>query len=438
MNLFSRHFFSLVGFSCLFVPFCAFLLFSSCYGAIGQRGHLINSGVGNRTPLPVAPPPSAKRTDEEKQKELQQTTEQEKAPEKDDPKEFNYFPYDLQVDSISYLSCTTNNYWHFQAGAYFSRSGLRLSEYFLKRLSSKSASEMESLIKSSTKHKATPHLAMGYKNHLLNVLQPKVAFNGGMALDRLIPDLIRSDKARIREYNGDPISANIIQSLYVTNDKFRDGLESKLVLMLYYKGGKNNNLLHTTGGVVGRDIYGRIYTLGLTDLDMVPDDSADRYALTSVSEEKRPQAPDQKDWSCPDSLRLQIRRHSSNAYKISEWYAGQNADFKNKYKSASATLNAENPDHRPLPDEPTCSDSSSGGAKLEVARAVLGSKWNINIGDKCISPKNSKIPCYWISEQKSVSDRLELRSGAKCSVKYDAKGYQTHCPQFLSICVRNN
>ena len=421
--------------------FFSLCLFNACGGAAAHRAAIL-SQQGQGGGVPVAPP---EKNDTKLATAGGSSTET--APKPDDPAEFNYFPYDLQVDTIAWLACTTNNYPHIQAGAYFSRSGLRLSEYFLKQIKGgKSNKDMETLIKSSTKHKAQPYLAVNYKNKLLSFIKPSVAFNGGLSLSDLIPDLISNDKTRVMEYNGDPISAHIKNTRWMLNDNYRAGFEDELVLALYYKGGKNNAMLHQTGGVAGKNIYGRTYKLGLEDLDIADaNDSADRYALTSVKETKLPVAPVQAEWSCPESLRLQIRRHPSNAYKASEWYAAQNAGYKEKYKNVAEALSASDPALRALPSELTCANSENGGAKLEVARAVLGNKkkWNINIGEKCISPNNSRIPCYWMSTQASYSDRLELRAdqlkGNKaCSVSWDKVGITKHCPRYLSICFRNN
>ena len=413
--------------------FFSLCLFNACGGAAARRATLLSQqGSGG---LPVAPLKD--------KKELEGGEANETAPAPDNPEEFNYFPYDLQVDTIAWLACTTDKYAQIQVGSYFSRSGLRLSEYFLKKLDSgMSAEDLKTLIESSTKHKAQPYLAVNYKNNLLSLIKPKALFNEGISLSDLIPNLISSNKTRVRKYNGDPISAHIKNKSWILSDDYREGFINKLVLALYYKGGKNNAMLHQTGGVAGKDIYGRTYTLGLTDLDIADtNDSADRYALTSVEEKKLPVAPDQKDWSCPESLRFQIRRHPSNAYKASEWYAAQNAGYKKKYTTVAEALSASNPAYRAMPSELTCANSENGGAKLDVARAVLGNKkkWNVNIAQKCISPNNSRIHCYWMTERPSFSDRLELRENAECSVKWDkVTDIKKYCPRYLSICVRNN
>ena len=407
----------------MLVLLCVFF-FKGCSGAASRRAMYLNSSKSGD--LPEAQTPVQKDT-------LESATES--APEPDNPEEFNYFPYDLQVDTLAYMACETNNYGTFQVGAFFSMSGLRLSEYFLKKTESLSASALEDLIKSSTKHKASPYLAVSLKNNLLQIFQPKKAFNDTLRLKDLIPDLIRSGKTRIKEYNEDPIKVEIKQPSYVLNHNSRDGFQDRLVLALYYKGGKDNAVLHKTDGVPGKDIYGRIYSLDFEDLNMVSnDDSNDRYALSAVSEKKLPTAPAQKEWTCPDSLVLEIRRHAKNAFNPQEWfiYRSQDANYRTRYRSLEQAQGAEDPTHRPPPNESVCENSDQGGVALKVVRAVLGNDWNINMGTKCISPRNSSKPCYHMSTQRNVQDRLDTNRDScnNNNIKY--------CPRFLSICVRKN
>ncbi len=406
--------------------------FKSCSGAAGRRAMYLNSG--NSSGLPEA----EQKGDDSGEKEVPEVVE-EKAPEPDDPEEFNYFPYDLQLDTLAFLSCETDHFFTFQGGAWFSLSGIRLSEYFLRKKESMSAGALETLIKSSTKYGAFPYLSVSNKNQLRRgILTPKGIFNSHLRLHDLIPELVKSGKTRIREYNGDPIKAEIKQKAYVSEYSYRDGFKKELVLALYYIGGKNNAMLHW-GPRDGQDIYGRTYSLDLEDLDIVSaGDDDDRYALVGVSEKKLlPSAPDQKEWTCPDSLRLEIRRHERNTFKPEEWYNYQLRNWLNYnqwYDTFAKAQNANDHSHRPPPPEPTCEDSSGGGAALSVARKVLGDDWNINIGEKCISPRNSRKACYTISTPpiNDVTDRLE-RDKAHCN-----NNKNKYCPQFLSVCVRKN
>ena len=409
-----------------FFHFLSFLLltssiwiFNGCSGAASRRAALLGSTV---SPLDEAEP-LKELSDEELQEKLDGETEVEKEPEeKDDPTEFNYFPYDIQFDTIAYMSCEGNNYFTLKAGSYFSRSGIRLSEYFLRKTSSMSPDRLKALIESSTKHRATARLTLSHKVPVTSTIEVS---NFLTNLHRLIDDLILTGSTRIREVNGDPIEGQIVNgqkassyAFYLQRDRIR--------LALSYLGGKKNNTLHKTDGDWGVDFYGRMYKLDMNET------LESRYVLQAVSEEKRPESPPQKNWSCPDSLKLTIARHPRNAYTAQDWYDAQNEGYKETYPNLDAAFKSKNPEHVPRQDEVTCEDSNSGGAALAAARAVLGSGWNINIGEKCVSPTSSSILCYIkIPNRNNHAERID--TGQNCE-----NTHQSYCPHFVSICVREN
>lgn len=396
-------------------------LFNACSGAASRRAEILSSLTSD---LEVASPPPA--TKEEAEEFLNEKAVTEKPAEPDDPEEFNYFPYDLQLDTMAYMSCENPTFFTFKAGAYFARSGLRLSEYFLQKKSSMSASALEALIKSSTKYQALPWLSYAHRNNLTTT---NSSIQIPLRLYRLIGDLVATGTTRIRPGDG-PIEAqisyasNIVSSIVV-------GLNSGgWKLALTYKGGKGNKTLHKTGGDIGVDIYGRIYTLELDEITSAR--LLSRYALSSISEEKRPEAPPQKTWTCPKSLRFEIRRHSENAFQPKRHYDSLPGNYRQKYPTLEAALNAKDPKERIAPPEELCPSASSTGTAVTVARQVLGSQWNINTSKKCISLKSPSNFCYTMTSQDNPAYRL-ANSGAECS----ANGGQ-YCPHFLSICVRKN
>ncbi|MYE07677.1 MAG: hypothetical protein F4X95_02865 [Oligoflexia bacterium] len=404
-------------------------LFNGCSGAASKRAEILSSLTSD---LEIAtPPPPA--TQEEAEKILDEEAVTEKPAKPDDPEEFNYFPYDLQMDTIAYMSCENPVFFTFKAGAYFDRSGLRLSEYFLQQLGSMSASALETLIKSSTKYHALPWLSYAHINNLTTTLPNSVIQISSLRLYRLVKDLVATGTTRIRP-GSDSIEArmsygpNIISSAVL-------GLNSGgWKLALTYKGGKENKTLHKTGGETGVDIYGRIYTLNLAEITSAP--LLSRYALRSISEEKRPEAPPQKTWTCPESLRFEIRRHAENTFQPKRLYDSLPPDYRKKYPTLEKALNAEDPDERIPPPEELCPSASPTGTAATVARTVLRSspaEWNINTSKKCISLKSPSNFCYTpLTTQDNPGHRL-ANSGAKCSRRGDE-----YCPHFLSICVRKN
>lgn len=414
-----------------FLLFCLVLtssiwLFNACSGAASKRAEILRS---INTELEVA------TVAEEKVEEvINDTSEAETEAEPDDPEEFNYFPYDLQLDTIAYMGCeNASSFFTVKAGAYFSRSGLRLSEYFLQRKSSMSQSALKALIESSTKHRAIPYLSIAHKHNLTAVL----SFSGKaikqfsmLNLPRLTDDVINSGNTRLREPNGDTIEAKFSYGLGGATT-ITKAFHQNWKLLLSYKGGKEGKTLHKTDGDWGIDVYGRVYSISLDKVESASG-GLSRYALNSVSEEKRPEAPPQRDWVCPSSLRFEIRRHPENAYNAQKYYNQQDSNYKKKFPSLSEALNADDPALRIPPDEPLCVSSSSSSAAHTVAKKVLGNNWNININSKCIALKDPDDYCYEITRQNNLTYRL-AQAGSDCGAQKN-----NYCPHFLSICIRKN
>ena len=409
----------------VFVLALSVWFFNACSGAAGKRAAIIasmNSGLPQAEQTSSEEEVKEKPTDTEIEKTLEDQTKAEKKTKPDDPKEFNYFPYDLQLDTIAFMSCENNNYFTVKAGSFFSRSGVRLSEYFLKR---RSLGNLKDLIESSTKHQANARLSIAHKLDLTATLQGSTVFFP-VRLNRLIDDLISVGNNRINEVSGSFIEAKIAKGDHAP--LYARAFNGNYRLLLTYVGGKQGGTLHKTGGEWGVDVYGRVYSIRTTEHRDA------RYILNSVSEEKLPEGSSQTGWVCPESLKLEIRRHVKNTFKSQEWYNAQTESYKKKYSTLQAALDASDPAHKAPANEASCADSSSGGAALKVAAAVLDEQWNINIGDKCISPKSSSVFCYnKITNREYPFERVAVRD-SNCS----GSSRKAYCPHFLSICIRKN
>ena len=409
--------------SCFLVLTLSIWLFNACSGAASKRAEILRS-IG--TGLEVAPPIA----EDEAEKIIEDSAEAETEAEPDDPAEFNFFPYDLQLDTIAYMSCENTSFFTFKAGAYFEKSGLRLSEYFLQRKSSMSQSELKELIESSTKSQAIPYFSIAHITNLTSVPTTQASIvQFPVRLPRFITDLINTGNTRMRAISGESIEAEISYGLNALI--YARELNKRWRLVLSYKGGRENKTLHKTDGDWGVDIYGRVYKLSMDEIKSAH--LLGRHVINSVSEEKRPQAPPQTEWACPGSLRFEIRRHSDNAYSAQKFYDIQDSKYKKDYPTLASALNADDSAHRISPDEPICvSSGSSSGAAYTVARTVLGSDWNINTNNKCISLKSPSNYCYEITRQNKLDFRL-----AAADSNCEARG-ANYCPHFLSICVRKN
>ena len=405
---------------CLFVALSVFF-FNACSGALSKRAAILSSISSN---LPQAQAPISEG---EADALAQEATKPEEI-QQDDPEEFNYFPYDLQLDTLAYMTSSGGpDGFSFKAGAYFERSGLRLSEYFLRKKSSLSSStDLKELMESSTKYRAQAHFAMAGKINLSEPVQPTAVFP--LTLHHLTDELISAGTNRIRTVNDDPIEASLKFGLSTSPIISLKG--GKWLLALYYKGAKG--VLHKTGGRPGLDIYGRTYAIGVEE--QLSNRNIVRHVLSSVLEKKLLSDETQAEWACPSSLRFEVRRHEKQAYNARRYYDARSAQYKDENTFEEA-LNLEG-NQRILQSEETCpSANESSNPAFIVARRVLGTEWNINIAQNCINLKSPGSAFYTSPEPVVLQRDGRLANKGDTNCEYSIKNY---CPHYLSICVRKN
>ena len=151
--------------------------------------------------------------------------------------------------------------------------------------------------------------------------------------------------------------------------------------------------------------HGRYYRIDLKEEEL-------QYTLSDITERyplgRRQQTQKENSWSC--GLRFKVRRHDDHRYID----GGQ-------------------------PAEPGCEDNDDGSAIYRLVRQVLGEDWNIDPtpGVRCISLKSRRKSCY-VHTDNVHSGSANVNSG---------KGRVDHsdcvrnnilrlCPHYLSICTR--
>ena len=422
------------------------LFLIGCAGASSLKSQLLNS-LGEVLP--------EEQSDEEIAEQIKENTETTPPPPPDDPDDNNKFPYDLQIDTIAYLPSQTKSHPHFIAGAFFSRSGLRLSEHYLRAGEDMSNSDLEAYIKTSTKHLAMPFFGVHMKNNLRTELAPKKGFNGVIRLYRLIKDLVESKANRIREFENDSIAVSWTSTKSSTDtppypgsiyaECFKPGGQHiwcnnfQWVFALTYAKDTNKDtpLYHKTDAEVGVDIYGRVYE---AEFLRAKNGNNSAFVLSSISEQKLPDKVPQNDWVCPDFFRLEVRRHSQNAYtekKFYDWNSAHTPNYKKNYPTIEEAKNAEDEKLRPLASELLCADSASQDTKYQVVRKILGDQWNINISDKCISPKSAEQRlAFYRATQQNYPSRFAFGED-DCLTQGDNFATKL-CPEYFSLCLRKN
>ena len=427
---------------CLFFVALGLGIFNGCSGAASKRAAFLAS-LNTNLPTAENEAEDEAENEAEDEAEVEKTIVAEKEGKPDNPKEFNHFPYDLSLDTIAFMSVMHKDYtkghelaFNFKAGAYFSRSGLRLSSFFLKKKDSLSAKKLKDLIKSSTKYQVIPWLSIAPRKSYAVTPQAQIGFD----LSDEVDELIRNGLLRLRRTTRDiPIETHIRESVNrrIINH-FNADDSSRKDLVLSYKGGKENQILHKTGWKQwgGKDMYARVYNLSFGRV------RTGRYILSSISEEKYPEKSKQPGWKCPTSLIFEIRSHSALAWNVNRYYNRQSAAYKAQYSLSDILDSNAEAEHRVLPSEQLCpTNGPTSGPVYEVAKKVLGRLWNINTRSHCISPANREDRFYVELDRggdNKEGEKLLPNRLADLSHRCSTDSKSNFCPHILSICVRKN
>ena len=391
-------------------------ILKGCAGALSQKAAILNSVA---TPVNTSEVPD----------------QQDKQPPVDNPEEFNYFPYDIQLDAMAYTSCEHPHDFTLKTGAYFSRSGLRLSDYFLKEKEKLDNTGLKHLIKSSTKHIARPRLIFAVVSKVIGSSFKDTENHFNFLLHDYIDELVNTGAERLQTLDG-----NRIEAIYKSNPLNPPLLwTQKSDLVLSYKDGQDQ-AIQRAPDEASRNFYGRIYKLNFRE--KLPK----RYVLSDVTERKRPVETRQPEWKCPEDLQFEIRKSHQRAYKAQAFYDVQSTQYKARFPSLTAALQTQEIDQRtrtPLSipnDEPICINSNDGGSFLRITRRVLGTGWNINISEGCVSPVDSSASCYKLEHDSGPAVIPVVSYDRGCNNIIDKQNRRNSkiCPHQLSICIRNN
>ena len=381
------------------------VFFTSCTGVINQRNAILSS-----------------LSDANLELDSEEPDQVEEQPELDQPNEFNYFPYDIQLDTIAYTSCDIPNEFTLKVGSYFSRSGVRLSDYFLTEQETRDNASLKELIKSSTKHVAKPRLVFAKVSKVLTQFFKTSDQLFDIQLEDYIDELIATGTERLQRLDG-----NIIEAIIKSNPLNPAVLWSRSTkLTLSYKN-REGRPIQRAPDEASRNFYGRIYDLNFREK------LKDRYIINSLTERKRPVETPQPDWNCSADLQFEIRKSHKQAYDAETFYDAQNAAYKERYPNVEAALSAPNEDQRIPEDEPICPNSNDGGNLVNIVRQILGTDWNINISEGCVSPIHSTVRCYSLEHDPGPTVIPVISYQSNCT-----NTKNKICPHLLSICVRKN
>ena len=402
LNMFTRYQNIILAF---IIPLIGSIFFTSCTGVTSQRNAILSS-----------------LNDVNLQLSTEEPNQVEEQPGLDQPDEFNYFPYDIQLDTIAYTTCDNPNDFTLKVGSYFSRSGVRLSDYFLTEQENLDNTALKNLIKSSTKHAARPRLVFAKVSKVLTQFFKASDHLFDIQLEDYIDELIATGAERLQRLDG-----NMIEAIIKSNPLNPAVLWSRSTkLTLSYKN-REGQSIQRAPDEASRNFYGRIYDLNFREK------LKDRYILNSLTERKRPVETPQPDWNCSADLQFEIRKSHKQAYDAETFYDAQNAAYKAKYTTVEAALAAPDEDQRIPEDEPICPNSNDGGNLVNIARQILGTDWNINISEGCVSPVHSTVRCYSPEHDPGPTVIPVISYQSNCT-----NTKSKVCPHLLSICIRKN
>ena len=298
-------------------------------------------------------------------------------------------PYNMKLDTMALLGCeNTRVDFTFKMGA-FGSGGIKIK----KVLSNKSIAEL----KKYPYHQADPFITLASLSDPDNVrIDSSNVLRGASFHNRLsrLQTHLKTLKTAVdedpdnylTELSGYPLSVEYKLSIAIQERYF----DQRDLLVGFRKG--RTPLTYFNEETQERYIHGRYYTIVIDDL------TDNSYVLENI-EEFNPRADSTKNWDCPEVYQYHIKRHSD----------------------------------RTADGESECEDSAGDDqASYNLIKRVLKEKsrdrdkWNINVSEKCISPKSSIMRCYPNGVTKVSYD---LDDCSRLPNKF--------CPHYFSICLRD-
>ena len=318
-------------------------------------------------------------------------------------------PYDIKVDTVSYLSCDSRNLpedaFAFKMEALKSGvlgAGVRLRKKFGQMNKDK--------IKEYPYYRSYPALALipprwwvPPSSNIQNPMPSRSLSLPSIELEDYLDDLLENPEEFTNNFGRDRIQLGWKANINLKY-RFHDIFDSYYLLLSFYHSGRGSDLLGYRDVEDSRETtHGRYYRIDM-------DEQEQYYVLENITERyplgRRNSAQKEYSWSC--GLQLKVRRHDQHRYLGST-----------------------------LSEEPGCEDNDDNSTVYELVRQVLGDDWNIDLRKRCISLKNHRKSCYEYTGKPHKQSR-NVNSG-KGRVDYsDCTGdtITSLCPHYFSICTR--
>ena len=317
--------------------------------------------------------------------------EEEEEDDDEDEIDESQIPYDIRLDTMAYMTCnngvTRDERFTFKAGA-FHNGGIKLKSPIF---NNKNLTD----IKEYPFYRAEPFIALTRPNTPSVIVRASefnpISFHSRLNLQSdanlrtLINVLKRNSDIYIKNLGGQHISTHH----RMNNPRYLASHFDNADLFIGFRSVRQTPHFYTQEDE--KYIHGRYYQIELSETE----GDAQIYTLSGI-DERYPKTSSRKTWNCSNRLHFKIMRHED----------------------------------RRSEDEESCPDSPSNNAVYLLVKRVLKldendrDKWNINIAQKCISPKSRNTRCY--------KNNVENVDYDNCS----ARNVGRHCPHYLSICTR--
>ena len=348
---------------------------------------------------------------EDEEEEECEEEDDEECEEKDDDEEINEMdmPYDIRVDTASYLTCDSrelpDDVFAFQFSALNggeTGGGVRLRQAFSKKDKSE--------IKQYPYYRSYPALipiprrwSISPSSRLQNSNYPSRTLTlPSIELEDYLDDFLDRGKNFTNEFGGDRFQMGWGANLNLKSS-LRYLFQGQHLLLTFHQVGRGRSLLGYRDLENNREItHGRYYRIDV-------DEEEQYYTLAEITERypvHKKLGEREYEWECHPPF--QVRRHDNHRY------IGED-----------------------MPVEPGCEDDDDGSSAYEIIQKTLGDDWNINPGERCVSLKSHRKSCYKYTHRPHSGSRSMNQGKGRvdysdCSKRNVAK----LCPHYFSICTR--
>ncbi len=347
---------------------------------------------------------------EEEDPECEEGDDETECEEDDDIDEMD-MPYDIRVDTASYLTCDSRNLpdntFAFKLEALKDGvlgAGVRLRKKFV---------QMEKdEIRQYPYYRSYPALIpipprwwVHPSSEIQNPIPSRSLSLPSIELEDHLDTFLENGESFTNRFGRDRFQLGWEANL---NLKFSPHsiFQSRYLLLSFYHSGRGSSLLgyRDLEDQQRETTHGRYYRIDMEEEEQyyILQDITERYPLGSRNFSQK-----ENSWNC--NIRLQVRRHDNHRY------LGE-----------------------ALSEERGCEDNDDGNEVYELVRQVLGDDWNINLEERCISLRNHRKSCYTYTHTPLRASMATNQGKGRVDYSGDCTGREIIklCPHYLSICTR--